>query len=84
MWNHRILRHEEEDKSEWFAIHEVFYNNEGIPHSCTENPISIIQPDIEGIKWEIDKLAIAIDKPFIEYSYFEELEAKLEDDNEND
>jgi len=48
-WNYRIIRHKGE-VSEWLAIHEVFYDDEGNPDGCTENPIHIIGDDLEEIE----------------------------------
>ena len=34
-WNYRIMRHRQE-QAEWFAIHEVYYNEQGTPVSVTQ------------------------------------------------
>lgn len=78
MWNHRIIKHVTSD-SEWFAVHEVYYDDDGTPNSCTSEPIKIIQEDLKDIEWEIDKIKEALQKPVLHYSYFEELEQAVKE-----
>ena len=72
-WNYRIIRHKGE-VSEWLAIHEVFYDDEGNPDGCTENPIHIIGDDLEEIEKTLEYMQLALNKPIIDYQYFEDLE----------
>ena len=76
MWNYRIIRHKEEGQEEWLAIHEVFYDedNDNRPNSCTKNPITIVEEDLESIKTSIDYISRASDKPILEYQYFLDIE----------
>jgi hypothetical protein len=39
-WNNRIIRHKGEIK-DWYAVHEVYYNDDGSPALITEEPIDI-------------------------------------------
>jgi len=75
-WNHRVIRHKNDKKlsdiSEeyWYAIHEVHYDDQEEPVSCTSDPIQIIQEDLAAIKWEVDKIKEALEKPILDYEYF--------------
>ena len=74
MWNHRIIRHETGTEEEYLAVHEVYYDDDNNPHSCTSEPIHIIEEDLEGMKWTISKIQEATDKPILEYQYFLDME----------
>jgi len=42
-WNYRVVRHPPGvggATEEWFALHEVFYGEDGEPIGITENPVS--------------------------------------------
>ena len=58
-----------------FAIYEVHYTND-IPHSCTVNemkPISFesdIEDPIESLKWQLDAMRLACEKPVLDYEDF--------------
>ena len=45
-WNYRIIKNEDG----YLALHEVFYDDDGNPSSCTEKPVSFIADPDEGIK----------------------------------
>ena len=73
-WNHRVIRHTKDCEEPWLAIHEVFYDDNGNPNSCIVDPIKLINEDLESLKWEINKIKECLDKPILDYEYFEELE----------
>ena len=77
-WNHRVICHNENPKEPWYAIHEVFYDDDGNPESCTKEPIQIIQEDVGAIKWEVDKIRKALEKPVLDYEMFTAMEKKLD------
>jgi len=78
-WNYRILKHKQKYKyssnGDYYAIHEVMYENNK-PHSCTKDPIDIVGEDIKSIKWQLDNIKKALNKPVIDYDYFVKLEKK--------
>lgn len=66
-WNHRVMRHVD-DGEEWFAIHEVHYDDDGTPHSWTEQPTSVSSTDgIDGIEWALEGMLKCLKKPVLEY-----------------
>lgn len=75
-WNYRILA-KKVDNDVQYGIYEVHYTD-GIPHSCTVNeiaPLSFgsdhdIEDPIESIKWQLDSMRIACDKPVLDYDNF--------------
>lgn len=75
-WNYRVLRHKHEDE-EWFAIHEVYYNDKGEPDSCTVDPVDVRSREgVEGIRAILDMMHKAIGQPVLDYDSFEEKENK--------
>jgi hypothetical protein len=63
-WNHRILATERNGEV-YFQVHEVYYNDDGIPERYTLNPISVGCETINGIRWTINKMAESVKKPVL-------------------
>lgn len=40
-WNHRVLRQDHGDAGATYAIHEVFYDDEGNPYAWTAEPVPV-------------------------------------------
>lgn len=81
-WNYRILRHVDPAPSRmetlypngiiWYGIHEVYYDEQGTPHSCSVNEMELKGESAVDIAQDMKLMALAFDKPILEYSYFEE------------
>lgn len=41
MWNYRVIRHNDE-LGEWYGIHKVYYDKNGQPIRCDEEPVSVM------------------------------------------
>lgn len=68
-WNHRLMLHEHEHGSV-LKIHEIYYNDLGIPDSYTENGIGPqvdLDEGIEGINWILDKMKECLKLPILYY-----------------
>jgi hypothetical protein len=61
MWNNRIVKHEKDD-TVWYAVHEVFYNENGGINGYTENPITIVGDTVEDVKSQLEMIAKDIEK----------------------
>lgn len=66
-WNYRILKHRLSDEARrlsgedwWFALHEVFYDEEGTPDGYTEKPIDFSCGEDEGAEGVIASLERAL------------------------
>jgi hypothetical protein len=77
-WNYRILAKRIDDKEHVeYALYEVHYEND-IPVACTINSVSPISFDedikledsIESIKWQLDAMKLACNKPILDYDNF--------------
>lgn len=74
-WNFRILaRKIENDVS--FGMYEVHYDDNDIPVGFTENPTDIItfasyvDDPVDGIKWQLNMMKLATNKPILDYDNF--------------
>lgn len=63
-WNHRVLAHEHKGEI-YFQMHEVYYDKEGVLNSYTANPVTVGGESIESIKWTLDEMAKAREKPIL-------------------
>jgi hypothetical protein len=68
-WNYRLIRRQTEH-GESFAVHEVYYDSQGEPRSCTKFPVSASGEDVEGLKKDFEKMKQAFDKPVLDYEDF--------------
>jgi hypothetical protein len=66
-WNHRVIVTEEKDPSgesyPYFRVHEVYYDENGVPDGYTANPISISGEDMESLNWTVDRIKESLPKP---------------------
>ena len=61
MWNNRIVKHEKDD-TVWYAVHEVFYNDNGGINGYTEDPITILGETVEDVKSQLEMITKDIEK----------------------
>lgn len=69
-WNHRVMVRE----SWWngknyisFGIHEVYYDEDGVPNSYTADAIDTSFEDFKGLRWSINKMKEGMKKPILWY-----------------
>jgi len=65
-WNHRILAHNEGDEI-YLEIHEVYYDENGLPNGYTSNPTTIGGEDVKSINWTLNKVLECTKKPILYY-----------------
>jgi len=70
-WNHRVIR-QVCDGEVFFGIHEVFYNDEGVPDMCTEDAVGVFGEDMEGLIQTLEWMRKALGQPILEMADFEE------------
>ena len=75
-WNYRVIRRTHERGPDTFGIHEVYYDNEDKPNACTVDPVSPYGETLEELKSDLDRMWKALEKPALDYSYFDDLEKK--------
>ena len=71
-WNYRILARKINDEVQ-YNFYEVHYEND-VPLACTQNPVAPLGFDkeypIESIKWQLDAMKLATEKPILDYDNF--------------
>jgi hypothetical protein len=65
-WNYRVMRRVDPDGTDWFAIHEVYYDAAGNPDGYTENPVDVSGDSLEGLSWVLDRMREALNKPILD------------------
>ncbi len=63
-WNHRIMAHEHNGEI-YLQIHEVYYNENGIPDSYTVSPVPVGAENLKGITWTLNKMLECRNKPIL-------------------
>lgn len=74
-WNHRVVRRVFPDAPGTpvlYGIHEAFCDNQGRVWGITEEPVRVTsdgeEPDpVAALRWTLDKMLKALDKPVIDY-----------------
>lgn len=80
-WDYRVIMNEFGE----LCIHEVYYNEQGIPTSCGSLPTTVVSNNIFGLLEELKRMKEACTKPVIDQKYFIKLEPKAHDQlNEED
>jgi hypothetical protein len=62
-WNYRVIL-----KSGGYAIHEVYYDEEGEPWTCTEDPVCPEGDTLEALREEMEYYRLALERPVLEYA----------------
>ena len=68
-WSYRIVKKQNGD-AEWYGIHEVYYDGDGKPTACTEDPITLDAESMEDFDWMLAQFKIATNQPWLNYKDF--------------
>ncbi len=63
-WNYRIVK-KTVDGEDLYGIHEYYYDADG-RYGWTEDAVEVIADSVEGIKWVLESMMLALDRPVIE------------------
>jgi len=66
-WNHRVIRRRYETGEEYFAIHEVYYDDAGNHNAVTALPVAIFGDSIDDLAITIDHIRECLNKPVLDY-----------------
>ena len=61
-WNYRVVRTKFPDGEEEFGIHEMYYDSD----APTADPVPVVGESINHLRWILDRMREALDKPVIE------------------
>lgn len=64
-WNYRILAKEENGEL-YYNVHEVYYEN-GLPRGYSANAANVCGETVKGLKWAINRMKEATNKPVLWY-----------------
>ena len=64
-WNFRVLAEEDKHGEPWLEIHEVYYDNEGIPNSYTTKAVDVSAETLKGLKWRLKHMKRALKQPIL-------------------
>lgn len=82
-WNYRVLHRlvpvpehmraaVGRDHDETFAVHEVYYDEQGEPMSCSANPDPIMAESLRELQEVKMMMVAALRKPVLEWTLFED------------
>ncbi len=63
-WNYRVLAHRYIGTIS-LQIHEVYYDDNGVPVGHTENGVSVNGDDLHSLELRLDRMKIALSKPIL-------------------
>jgi hypothetical protein len=68
-WNHRVIKSSHLEAGEmidYYAIHEVFYNDDGTIYSYTQNPVDVGGDNINELRETLERMLRCLDNPILE------------------
>ena len=65
-WNYRVYKHTSETDHMYYAIHEVYYTDDGIMNGRTENAVWPAGQNVEELRSDIMRMLKALDQPVME------------------
>ena len=72
MWNHRVLRRDDPIHGDWYGIYEVYYDDEGRPEFCTQDPVGVCAESIVELRKQLAYMKMcAWNTEPLEYKDFE-------------
>jgi hypothetical protein len=83
-WNYRVLKFEEIfhegqsiQREQWYEIVEVYYDDEGKPMMYGRRTLSA--ETLDGLQEEADRMLMAVSKPVLDATLFDEENSDIED-----
>ena len=64
-WNHRVLAELQPNGEVYLQIYEVYYDENNMPNSYTNTPVSIGSEDLKGLSWTLNKMKACLKKPVL-------------------
>jgi hypothetical protein len=69
-WNYRVLSYKDTAEPDCCGIHEVFYDEDGKPDSCTLEAVGVVGDSFEDLRKVYLMMAEAFAAPVLEYGSF--------------
>ena len=65
-WNYRVVK-----DGEFYSIHEAYYNKgNDKARSITETSVLPVGEDVKELRWILERMLEALDKPVLDYEDF--------------
>ena len=75
-WEYRVIKYVTTiplgDRDITYAIHSVYYDENSDIVNISERPQYPMSDDLDGLKWTLEKMTEACNKPVIDYNTTEE------------
>lgn len=67
-WNYRIVKTNFDNGVTTYGIHEAHYYKaeDEVPHSITTEPVTCYSDSVGGLRQELERFKLALDKPVLE------------------
>jgi hypothetical protein len=73
-WNYRVVHQvfilNNGEKEDSYAIHETYYNDDGVPVNISTNPDPAAADSVDDLRDVLEWMMRALDKPVLEYNDF--------------
>jgi hypothetical protein len=70
-WDYRVVRHKGvHDMGDFLQIHEVYYDENGMPDMVTEDPVAAGGETIEEVRQVLEWMLAATEKPILDFDSF--------------
>jgi len=64
-WNHRVVKFTE-DSDDWYAVCEVYYNEDGTIYAHTQDGIRVSGESVEDLKETLERMLRCLDQGIVE------------------
>lgn len=81
-WNYRVLKQVyagDQGNEEYFGIHEVYYDDNDKPHSCSTDAMRPFGETVEELQRDLELMQKAFEKPVLDYILFSDMEKDVEE-----
>lgn len=67
MWNYRIVKQVHPGDEESYDVSEVYYDEDGVPHSFSSGKHVLSADSLEELKWANTEIQKAFERPVLYY-----------------
>lgn len=64
-WNHRVVKFTENGE-DWYAVCEVYYNDDGTIYAHTQDGIRVTGESVEELKETLERMLRCVDQKVVE------------------
>lgn len=64
-WNYRVLQLNNKEKKPYFEVHEVFYDENDVPHNWAESHNVLVGDTLAELKESYEYMASAFEMPIL-------------------